>query len=425
MLERFKKLVKACSEKGFSDIHIAGGMPLVCRKNNQIFFQKEQVFRPQEVDRLAEELLSDRQKLLLKVNWTIDFAASIAGIRLRFNVFASSYGLSMAVRFLPGVVPTIDLLNLHPSLIDMAHKDRGLVLICGPTGSGKTSTIAAMLEEINATRQQHIVTLENPIEYRFDSNFCFIEQRELGTHFHSFQQGLVDVLRQAPDVIVVGEVRDPGTIRLTLDAAESGHLVITTMHAATPEEAVFRICNSFPLDAQEFVRYQLAATLNAVIIQRLRYEDKLGFMIPHLSILRGTLALRNMIRENKLTLIDSYLETTKHDGQYSFERYEEDFIAPKKRWHTPGEIFKARPTHMSRRQEHLSELIDYYADLSESPAARAVAKMQSAVERGAEASRMRNGQEAPEPDNRTAFTIGDDESSLDDYIRMLEKRSQV
>ena len=195
--------------------------------------------------------------------------------------------MSLAIRILPGVVPTIEQLNLHPSLKDIIKIKSGLILICGATGVGKTSTIAALLDEINRNCLYHVITLEDPIEYRLISNQSFVEQRELGAHMPSFEQGLLDVLREDPDAIIVGEIRDPETIKLTLNIAESGHLVIATLHASTSEEALHRILNAFPMEAQDDIRNRLASTLVWVVVQELVYLEKFGFRVPVLSILRA------------------------------------------------------------------------------------------------------------------------------------------
>jgi pilus retraction protein PilT len=207
--------------------------------------------------------------------------------------------------------------------------DSGLVIFCGSTGSGKTTTIASLLNEINQKRHVHIITLEDPIEYIFNHQKAFIQQRELGTHFHSYQQGLINALREAPDVIFIGEMRQPETISLTLDAAQSGHLLFTTLHASTPEEAIYRICNSFPAHIEHFVRFQLSSCLKAIVVQKLVYKKELGFSVPHLTILINTKPIKNLIRENKLNQIKSIMQTSSEHGIFTEERYEE-FLREKK-----------------------------------------------------------------------------------------------
>ncbi len=362
-MEKFEKIITACFEKGFSDLHIAGNHPLVCRKDGRIYFQKDFVAGPEYIDDLVKRLLNPRQLDRLRKRWSADLAVTIAGNRLRVNVFNSARGLALAIRFLPGRIPTVELLNLHPCVKDFCGEPTGLVLVCGPTGSGKTTTIASLVNEINETRPAHVITLEDPIEYLFSSRKAFIEQRELGKHFHAFADGLLDVLREAPDVVVVGEMRRPDTIRLALDAAESGHLVISTMHAGSPEEAVYRICNSFPYESQEFVRRQLSSCLAGVIVQQLRFYPSLGFSVPRLCMLRNNKAVRNMIRENKLVQMEGLIETSRERGMFSFERYQSEFLDAKKDFIPPSKALNSA-VGAEFPQEIFSSLIDYSADYS-------------------------------------------------------------
>ena len=187
-MQRLNGLITTGVRNEYSDMHITGGHPVVYRKHGKISFLKKEVFTPREVDELAANLLNGRQKRILRERWSVDFALSVHQIRLRFNVFNSSRGLSIAARFLPGTIPTLASLNLHPSLLEFCRLRSGLLLICGPTGSGKSTTIAAMIDAINRSRTEHVVTLEDPIEYRYRSLRCFVEQRELGQHFPSFER---------------------------------------------------------------------------------------------------------------------------------------------------------------------------------------------------------------------------------------------
>jgi len=273
----------------------------------------------------------------------VDFAFTVQHVRIRMNIFNTVRGLSLAIRLLPGTVPTIGMLNLHPSLQQIGELKTGLVLICGTTGSGKTTTIAAILEEINRNRFAHIVTIEDPVEFRFVSKQSFIEQREVGTHVLSFRQGLLDVLREDPDVIVVGELREPETIRLTLGAAESGHLVIASIHAAQAEDAIYRICNSFPPEAQDEIRFQFASALSWVVIQHLLYVERLRFRVPLLSILRGTQSVKGIIRENRLPQIENAMHTGKRDGMFTKERYLDEFLNPKETFVLSSQSFRPTP----------------------------------------------------------------------------------
>jgi twitching motility protein PilT len=342
IMERFENIIKNAIKDVVSDIYITGGHPMVSRKHGNIQFHPTVNWSHQEVDALVSHLLTPLQLTALQNRKSVDYAISISQSRLRINVFTTTRGLSMAIRILPGHIPTVDELNLHPSLNDIAKIKSGLILYCGPTGVGKTTSVAAIISEINKTRLSHIITLEDPIEYRFQSNKAFIQQRELDAHMPSFSQGLLDMLRENPDVIVVGEIREPETMRLTLNAAESGHLVIATMHASNPEEAIYRLCNAVPVEAQNEIRFQLASTLSWLIIQQLVYIERIGFQVPLLTIARGTQSVRNLIRENKLHQLHSAIQIGKNEGMFSSERYLSEYLESREKFTPP--ILTFRPS---------------------------------------------------------------------------------
>jgi len=325
-MKRFENVISGAVKESMSDIYITGGHPIVSRKNGAIQFHTASTWTHKEVDDLVRELLNPKQLAVLQQRKSVDYAISLSNARLRINVFTTARGISFAIRILPGHIPTIEELNLHPSLHEIAKMTSGLVLTCGATGVGKTTTVAAIINDINISNQAHIITLENPIEYRFQSRKSFIQQRELGPHMPSFEQGLLDLLRENPDVIVVGELREMKTMQLTLHAAESGHLVIGTMHASSPEEAVYRLCNAVPLEAQNEIRYQIASTLNWIIIQELVYLKKIGYRVPMLTIVRGTQSIRNIIRENKLNQLNTAVQIGKNEGMFTAERYLNDYL---------------------------------------------------------------------------------------------------
>ncbi|KUJ96238.1 MAG: Twitching motility protein [Desulfonauticus sp. 38_4375] len=327
--QQLEEIVVKFYKEGYTDIHLTGKRPLAARKDRQTHFFPQINFTPEQIDALVKDILTTRQLNYLRENWALDIALTIQNIRLRVNIFSCFTGLSLAIRFLPFHIPGLEELNLHPCLQKFTFLDSGLVIFCGSTGSGKTTTIASLLNEINQKRHVHIITLEDPIEYIFNPQKAFIQQRELGTHFHSYQQGLINALREAPDVIFIGEMRQPETISLTLDAAQSGHLLFTTLHASTPEEAIYRICNSFPAHIEHFVRFQLSSCLKAIVVQKLVYKKELGFSVPHLTILINTKPIKNLIRENKLNQIKSIMQTSSEHGIFTEERYEE-FLREKK-----------------------------------------------------------------------------------------------
>lgn len=339
-MEKFQNLIKAALGLGVSDIHITGGQSVVYRINGLLRFQPNLKWGHEEVDQLVETLLTPGQLNQLRERFSLDCALSFLQARLRINIFNTTRGLSLAIRILPGSVPTIEQLNLHPSLKDICKLKSGLILICGATGVGKTTTIAAIVDEINRSIAHHIITLEDPIEYRLISKKSFVEQRELGTHMPSFEQGLLDALRENPDVIVVGEIRDPETIKLTLNIAESGHLIIATLHASNSEEALHRILNAFPMESQDDIRNRLASTLAWLVIQELVYFDQSGFRVPLLSILRGNQSLKGTIRENKLHQIENIIQLGKNEGMFTFDRYLNEYLLYQKNLTSPAKIFQ-------------------------------------------------------------------------------------
>lgn len=339
-MERFESIITNAVREVISDVYITGGHPMVSRKQGNIQFHPASKWSSQEVDTLVKKILSPKQLDTLRARKSVDLAISVSDARLRMSIFTTTRGLSLAIRILPGHIPTIEELNLHPSLNGIAELKSGLILNCGSTCVGKTTTIAAIINEINNSRRSHIIMLEDPIEYRFQSNQSFIQQRELGEHTPSFSQGLHDVMRENPDVIVVGELREPQTMRLTLDAAESGHLVIATMHASTPEEAIYRLSNSAAIESQNEIRYQLASTLSWLIVQQLVYIERIGFNVPLLTIVRGTQSVKNVIRENKLHQLSSAIQTGKTDGMFSSERYLKEYLETRQKFTLPSLIFR-------------------------------------------------------------------------------------
>ncbi|MGE4519450.1 MAG: type IV pilus twitching motility protein PilT [Desulfobacteraceae bacterium] len=357
MQEKFKKIILSGIKEGYSDIHITGGHKVVFRKNGEIHFSEEHNFSHEETDELVKKILAPGELRILKTRFSVDLAKSFFHIRVRINIFNTTRGLSIAMRLLPGTIPDFEGLNLHPSLREFCLRTSGLVLICGATGSGKTTTMAAMLNYINQNRRSHVVTLEDPVEYRFSSKKSFFEQRELGAHINSFEQGLLDVLREDPDVIMVGELREPETIRLTLNAAESGHLVIASLHATNSEDALYRICNSFAPESQEIVRTQLSSVLCLLAVQKLEFNKKAGFRVPVLSILKGTRAVKGVIRDNRFSQIEGILQTSASEGMFTQERYVLDFLNKKPVFNPPGNIFKPskEDTH---EKEYRSPVID-------------------------------------------------------------------
>lgn len=356
-MEKFENLLRSAFSFGVSDIHIVGGHPVAFRINGILQYQAAFEWSHEAVDDLVKWLLSPGQIKELRKRQSLDCAVSLLRARLRINIYYTTRGFSLAIRLLPGKVPTLEQLNLHPSFKEVSKLKSGLILIGGPTGVGKTSTIAALIDEINHHNASHIITLEDPIEYRLVSNKSLIEQRELGAHLPSFEQGLLDALREDPDIIVVGEIRDPETIKLTLNIAESGHLVITTIHSNTSEEALHRILNAFPMEAQDDIRSRLASTLIWLIIQDLIYLEQFGFRVPLLSFLKGNLSVKNTIREDKLHQIENIIQLGKSEGMFTKDRYLKDYLSYQRNLYPPVKVFQP--------SREIEEDIEYHSPLME------------------------------------------------------------
>jgi twitching motility protein PilT len=409
-MKRFESIIHNAIKEGMSDVYLTGEHPMVSRKAGKIEFHGAIRWGHQEVDNLVVKLLSPRLLNDLRERKSVDYAMSLGHARLRINIFTSARGLSLAIRILPGTAPTIDELNLHPSLHDIAKMNKGLVLACGPTGVGKTTTVSAIINDINNTCTSHIVMLENPIEYRFHSRKSFIQQRELGDHMPSFAQGLLDVLRENPDVIVVGELREPETMQLTLSAAESGHLVIATMHASTPEEAIYRLCNAVPPEAQNEIRYQLSLTLNMIIVQQLVHLDKVGYRVPLLTIVRGTPSIKNIIRDNRLNQLNSTIQMSKNEGMYTSERYFDEYLAGRKTFFPFSQVY--RPS-----QEETDDIL-YQSPLTDERGEPPPAPRKRTAKNETEAILVRTEFSSMEMEHM--LTINEDEP-LQDLLKKMEK----
>ena len=357
MNQQFTDLILVAIKQRFSDLHITGGFPLIFRRDGLIHFDNSIKWSYSQIDAMIKDMLSERQLQTLRKRWSVDFVLSFNQVRVRINTFYTTRGLSMAIRLLPATIPEVVSLNLHPSLNQITELDAGLILVCGSTGSGKTTTIAAIIEEINRNRASHIITIEDPIEYRFKSKKSFIEQREVGTHVPSFNQGLLDSLRENPDVIFVGELREPDTIRLTLNAAASGHLVFATMHATDAEDAIYRINNCVVAENQDVIRYQFASALSWLIVQQLTFVKKAGFRVPMLSILKSTPSVQSTIRDNKLTQLETIMLTSRNEGMFTMKLYENEFLNNRSSFVHPHKSF-GTGADSSNEPDHVSSLID-------------------------------------------------------------------
>jgi twitching motility protein PilT len=326
--------VTAAQQQGASDLHLEPGLPAAVRVRGSLRASGEPMS--------AEVLSAMAQGLIGPEHWprflerrSFDLSRTLAGVRCRINVLQTSRGVGLAVRLLGSFQATLERLNLHPDLKRLVAAPNGLVLISGPTGCGKSSTMAALIQEMNLAEPRHIVTVESPIEYTFRPRRAFIRQREVGRDTPSFEQALLDALREDPDVLMVGEMREPETMRLTLNAAETGHLVLATVHSGTCAEALQRIASAFPAEIQNNVCAQLADTLVGVVAQRLRYRADLNIRLPECEILLPTTAVKAFIRSRDFFKIVHSLETGAEHGLYTFERYQ-GWMARRAKWHVPN-----------------------------------------------------------------------------------------
>ena len=310
----FKYVVYRALERKASDLHLTVGLPPVYRIDGELVNEGEEILQEKDVDAAVRLLASDKQMEEFRKTGEIDFAVTYDGsIRMRCNAFFQQRNTALALRLLPLRVPTVQELELSPVIVEQAEKPRGLVLLTGPTGSGKSSTLAALLDHINHTRRRHIITLENPIEFLYTHDKCMINQREVGDDTESFAAGLRAALRQDPDVILVGEMRDLETISTAITAAETGHLVFGTLHTKGAANTIDRIIDVFPPAQQEQIRIQLADVLECVICKALLPRIG-GGRVPAYEILVATPAVRSLIRQNKSFQITSTMQTGKRQG---------------------------------------------------------------------------------------------------------------
>jgi twitching motility protein PilT len=326
-------LVASAQKQGASDLHLESGLPLAVRIRGALQVSGEPI-PAVTLTTLAQTLLKPDEWAVFAERRSFDCSRTIAGVRCRLNLLHTARGVGLAIRLLAAFQATLERLNLHPDLRKLVAPTNGLVLIAGPTGSGKSSTLAALIQEINLAEARHILTIESPIEYSFRPRKAFIRQREVGRDTPSFEQALLDAMREDPDVLMVGEMREPQTMRLTLNAAETGHLVLATVHSGTCAEALQRLVLAFPAEIQNNICAQLADCLVAVVCQRLRYRADLGIRVPECEILRPTVPVKAFIRNRDFFKIPQVLETGGEHGMWTFERYQA-WLARRTQWHLP------------------------------------------------------------------------------------------
>ena len=315
------KVLSYAMRKGASDVHVHADAPLAARFNGRLGPMKgDAVISNRDAYRMIVQILVPRQLEQLQQAGQLDFAYTIPDVgRFRVNVYRSFRGTDAVFRLIPPEIRDLNELQLPPSLTKLTDFRTGIVLCTGPTGCGKSTTLAALLQHLNCTRQEHIITLENPVEHLYPAGKCWVNQREVNTHTQSFARALRGALREDPDVIAITELRDRESMALALSAAETGHLVLGTLHTASAAQTISRVINAFPGPEQEHVRAQLSEGLRAVISQRLLPRADGQGLIPAVEVLIVTTAVANIIRDDKVFQLPSVMQTGKALGMTSLD----------------------------------------------------------------------------------------------------------
>lgn len=313
------QLLKFAYQQDASDLHISAGEPPMVRVHGDMKKLKVAPLASEETHAMVYDIMSDSQRKRFEEHSELDFAMQLGEIaRFRVNVFRQQRGLGAVFRRIPTEILTLEQLGMPAILGDLTRKERGLILVTGPTGSGKSTTLAAMLNLVNEEEEGHIITIEDPIEFVHRSKKCLINQREVGPHTQSFSNALRAALREDPDCVLVGELRDLETISLALTAAETGHLVFATLHTSSAPKTVDRVIDVFPPEQQEQVRAMFAESIQAIVTQTLCRKIG-GGRVAALEILLGTTAVRNLIREGKIHQIPSMMQTSQGLGMQTLE----------------------------------------------------------------------------------------------------------
>jgi twitching motility protein PilT len=302
------QLLKAMLDQGATDLHVTQASPPMLRLDGRLVPLRTPPFKPDDTKALCYSILSDKQKHRFEEDLEIDLSFGVKGLaRFRANLYMQKGAVAGAFRLIPYEIRTFDQLGLPEIVRDLAEKPRGLVLVTGPTGSGKSTTLAAMLDMVNRERREHIITLEDPIEYIHQHRKCLVNQREVGADTNSFARALKSILRQDPDVVLIGEMRDPETIAAALTVAETGHLTFGTLHTNSALQTINRIIDVFPPHQQNQIRAQLSFVLEGVLCQAL-LPKKNGGRVLCLEVMVPTPAIRNLMREDKVHQIYSQMQ---------------------------------------------------------------------------------------------------------------------
>ncbi|MBT1072153.1 type IV pilus twitching motility protein PilT [Pelotalea chapellei] len=330
-MARIDALFKMMKEQGASDLHLSTGNPPIFRLHGEMVRLQFKTLGNDELKAILFEILNEKQKAHFEETKDLDFAYAVEGLaRFRGNILMQHRGIAAVFRIIPSKILSADDLGLPEGVRRMTNFKKGLVLVTGPTGSGKSTTLAGMIDLINATRKEHILTLEDPLEFIHENKESLINQRQIGEHTESFSSALRAALREDPDIILVGEMRDLVTIQLAMSAAETGHLVFGTLHTNTAAKTIDRIIDVFPTDQQEQVRAMLSESLKGVVCQQLlKTADGKG-RVAALEIMLGTPAIANLIREAKTFQIPSIIQTAKKDGMQLMDQHLLDLLKTKR-----------------------------------------------------------------------------------------------
>ncbi|QWV93586.1 type IV pilus twitching motility protein PilT [Geomonas oryzisoli] len=330
-MARIDALFKLLNDAGASDLHLSAGSPPIFRLRGEMERQNFKTLTHEELKAILYEILTPKQREYFEEKHDLDFAYSVPGLaRFRGNYMMQHRGIAAVFRIIPSKILSADDLGLPEGIRNMTKLRKGMVLVTGPTGSGKSTTLAAMIDLINSTRREHILTLEDPLEFIHENKMSLFNQRQIGEHSESFSAALRAALREDPDVILVGEMRDLETISLAMSAAETGHLVFGTLHTSSAAKTVDRIIDVFPKDAQEQVRAILSESLKGVVCQQLlKTADGKGRAAAQ-EIMVWNPAIGNLIREGKTFQIPSIMQTGRKDGMQLMDQHILDLLKTKR-----------------------------------------------------------------------------------------------
>ena len=357
-------------EKKASDLHLsARNHPLLRINGDMLPTTSFPILTGSQIDTLIYDIMNETQRTIFEKHHDLDFAYAIPGrSRFRINVMKQRGQTGVVIRAIPNIIKSVEALGLPEEINKFAFLPRGLVLVTGPTGSGKSTTLAAIIDKANSGRKANIITIEDPIEFSHENKASVVSQREVGTDTDSFEAALKHALRQDPDIILVGEMRDLETIQTAITAAETGHLVFGTLHTQSAAETISRIIDVFPDGSKEQIRQQLGSTIQAIVCQTL-IKSRDGGRVAALEIMKGTSAIKNLIRKNQIAQIPSYIETNSNIGMVSLDQSLEELVREG----------KVRIDEAAEKSTHVDE---FYNKFGNEEDVRAIRRKEDAAERG-------------------------------------------